>query len=207
MESLTKVQQVDPEPTNNSRGNSKSHRIFVLNSRGSFVGLSSDKISATPTHSCNEREPEPSNINVPQPRLNSGIRGVGKEFRTFEGQVNSNLRYQGNNSDRRLKKGLGCVLSKQIRRMTMDPTGEQFSTHVLELKGIKLALSTFVRIFELKRVHFQIDNMTALSYLIKMGGTSNREIIAISKKIWNFAMSREITITAGYLPGKLNINC
>ena len=40
---------------------------------------------------------------------------------------------------------------------------------VLELLAIKLALLMFPKILNLKSVHFQVDNMSALSYLIKMG--------------------------------------
>ena len=36
-------------------------------------------------------------------------------------------------------------------------------------------------------------------------GTQNKEMIAISKKIWEFALSKEIMLTAEYLPGRLNI--
>ena len=37
------------------------------------------------------------------------------------------------------------------------------------------------------------------------GSTQNKEMIAISKKIWEFALSKEIMLTAEYLPGRLNI--
>ena len=42
--------------------------------------------------------------------------------------------------------------------------------NVLELLAIKIFLLTFSKIFNLKSVHFQVDNMSALSYLMKMGG-------------------------------------
>ena len=47
----------------------------------------------------------------------------------------------------------------------------QHYTHVLELKTVKLALLTFAKILQMDKAHFQIDNMTTLSYLVKMGGT------------------------------------
>ena len=37
------------------------------------------------------------------------------------------------------------------------------------------------------------------------GSTQNKEMIAISKKIWEFSLSKEIMLTAEYLPGRLNI--
>ena len=38
-----------------------------------------------------------------------------------------------------------------------------------------------------------------------MGGTRSREMTALAKEIWEFALSQKITITAEYLPGKLNV--
>ena len=40
--------------------------------------------------------------------------------------------------------------------------------------------------------------------LVKLGGAQNREIAILAKEIWDFALSRKITITAEYLPGRLN---
>ena len=45
--------------------------------------------------------------------------------------------------------------------------------NVLELLLIKLALLTFSKMVNLKSIHFQVDNMSALSYLTKMRGTQN----------------------------------
>ena len=43
--------------------------------------------------------------------------------------------------------------------------------NVLEVLAIKLTLLTFSKMFSLQSVHFQVDNMSAFSYLMKMGGT------------------------------------
>ena len=53
-------------------------------------------------------------------------------------------------------------------------------------------------------IHIQADNMTAFSYLLKMGGAKNPELMQISKEIWEFLLGQEITITAEHLPGNLN---
>ena len=90
-----------------------------------------------------------------------------------------------------------------------------FHINVLELLAIKLTLLMFSKMFNFKSVYFQVNNMSALSYLMKMGemgggtegggGTQNKKMTAISKKIWKFALSKEIMLTAEYLPGRLNI--
>ena len=53
-------------------------------------------------------------------------------------------------------------------------------------------------------IHIQLSNMTALSYLLKIGGIKNAELMQISKEIWKFLLGQGITITAEYLPGNIN---
>ena len=77
--------------------------------------------------------------------------------------------------------------------------------NILKLKAVYLALLKFTRIFPKKAFHVQIDNMIALTYLVKMRGSSNQQMRKHSKQIQSFLLSREVTITAEYLPGDLNI--
>ena len=60
------------------------------------------------------------------------------------------------------------------------PTGGEWNLqeqqphiNVLEMKAVKLALLAYHKHFQMKAIHFQTDNTTALSYLVKMGGTKN----------------------------------
>jgi len=50
-----------------------------------------------------------------------------------------------------------------------------------------------------------MDNTVALSYIVKMGGTQNKDMIKLSKEIWDYLISQGITITLEYLPSHLNI--
>ena len=62
----------------------------------------------------------------------------------------------------------------------------------------------FAKIWKMSAIHIQVDNMTALSYLLKMGGTKNPDLMQISKEIWEILFGQGITITAKNLPGNLN---
>ena len=62
--------------------------------------------------------------------------------------------------------------------------------NLLEIKAINLALPTFHKMFCLKAAHFPVDNITDLSYLMKMGGIGSREIAALTKEVWKFAVSQ-----------------
>ena len=49
-----------------------------------------------------------------------------------------------------------------------------------------------------------MDNVVAHSCLVKMGGTHNKVLSDISKKIWDYLLAKGITITAEYLSCTLN---
>ena len=77
--------------------------------------------------------------------------------------------------------------------------------NILELKAAKYAILTFTRLYPTARtIHIKMDNIVALSYLVKMGGTRNQLLVQISKEIWEYLLDKGITITAEYLPGALN---
>ena len=46
--------------------------------------------------------------------------------------------------------------------------------------------------------------MTALSYLLNMGGTQNKHLIKISNEIWDYLMDRKIRLTAEYISSLSN---
>ena len=71
--------------------------------------------------------------------------------------------------------------------------------------AVKLALLTFTKTRKVRSVHFQIDNMVALTYVIKIGGLHNQELLNLAKEIWEYAFHHMITITAEYIPSHLNV--
>ena len=50
-----------------------------------------------------------------------------------------------------------------------------------------------------------MDNKIALSYLVKIGGTHNKDFLDLSKQILDYLQSKNITITVEYLPGHMNV--
>ena len=81
---------------------------------------------------------------------------------------------------------------------------ETLHINTLELLAAELAIKTFVRVNPVPSIHIWIDNQVALSYLVKMGGTKNESLTAISKRIWTFLLNKGITLTAGWIPSKQN---
>ena len=50
----------------------------------------------------------------------------------------------------------------------------------------------------------RIDNTSALAYLVNMGGTNSLPMLTIAKRIWQYLLLYQITLTAEWIPSKLN---
>ena len=70
---------------------------------------------------------------------------------------------------------------------------------------MKLAILTFIKCKSVTAIHLQIDNMTALPYLVKLGGNRSPELLQIAKEIWDYLLANGLAVTAEYLPSSLNI--
>ena len=62
---------------------------------------------------------------------------------------------------------------------------QEYHINLLELLKINFALVTFSKMMNFKSVHIEVDNQTALSCLLKMGGRKNQELLRVSKEIQN----------------------
>ena len=103
------------------------------------------------------------------------------------------------------KKGWGIVCQGISTGGQRSYEEQLLYINVLELKTVKLALLTFTEQKSLKAFHFQIDNATALLYLVKMvgtgggkdrggGGEENQVLLKLSKEIWQYLLKHQITI-------------
>ena len=83
---------------------------------------------------------------------------------------------------------------------------EESSCHInrLELRAAGLGLRAFTKNKTQMQVHLRLDNRTAVAYLNKQGGTRSLPLLQETKDVWEYCMQQKITITAEYLPGKLN---
>ena len=74
----------------------------------------------------------------------------------------------------------------------------------LELLAAFLALQSFVNQSNI-HVRLKLDNTTAVSYINNMGGIRSEPLNTLAKEIWHWCMSREIWLSADYVPGDLNV--
>ena len=68
------------------------------------------------------------------------------------------------------------------------------------------AVKSFTREKTNIHVHIRVDNRTTMSQINKMGGTRSEKLFQITREFWQFCISKQIILTAEYLPGSLNQN-
>ena len=51
-----------------------------------------------------------------------------------------------------------------------------------------------------------MDNLTAVCYVNKRGGTRSPQLVSLATEIWNFCLGRNIWITAKHVPGVENVD-
>ena len=77
--------------------------------------------------------------------------------------------------------------------------------NILELIAVKLPILTFTKGKSVTVIHLQIGNMTALSYLVKMGRTCSPKLLQVAKETWDYLLVNVVAVTAEYFPSSLNI--
>ena len=100
--------------------------------------------------------------------------------------------------------GWGAVCHLGSTGGQWSETEMQYDINVQELIAAELAIKRFTRHHKPSSIHIRIDNTTALSYIIKMGGTKNALMLGIAKRIWHYLILHKIMITAEWIPSHLN---
>ena len=73
-----------------------------------------------------------------------------------------------------------------------------------ELLAAFLALQTFARDKTDTHIRLKIDNITAVYFINRKGGTHSKILMDITSQMWGWCMERKIYISAEHLPGKLH---
>ena len=84
-------------------------------------------------------------------------------------------------------------------------TSEQRTLHinVRELYVGFICLTIFCTDKSEVRIKFELDNMTAVSYINHMGGCRSSACDTVARKIWAWCISHNIWVTANYIPGPI----
>ena len=75
-----------------------------------------------------------------------------------------------------------------------------------ELLAIKLVLSSLL--VDRRNIHGRVmsDNMTAVSSINSMGGCRSLDCNSLTKKIWDWAIDKNIWLSAAHIPGSNNVD-
>ena len=75
----------------------------------------------------------------------------------------------------------------------------------LELLAGSFAIKTFCKNRVVAHVKLLMDNVSAVTYINKMGGTHSQTLANLAIDLWNWCLDRKIDVSAEHLPGVLNL--
>ena len=81
----------------------------------------------------------------------------------------------------------------------------QFSHQFSELKAAFLEFQVLVSSVKGPQICFGIDNCTAMSHINKLRGTRSQTLSNLTIELWNYALNRNLIISAIHIPWKLNV--
>ena len=81
---------------------------------------------------------------------------------------------------------------------------KSFHINYLELSAVKLALLSLCRDIYNAHIRIMSDSTTAVCYINAMGGCKSVRCNELTKEIWNWAISRNIWLSAAHIPGAKN---
>ena len=81
---------------------------------------------------------------------------------------------------------------------------QKLHINALEMMAAENALKILLEGRENIHVHLRMDNMTALTYINRMGGTRSSGLTQIAKRIWEFCLQKKVRLTAEHIPGVQN---
>ncbi len=76
--------------------------------------------------------------------------------------------------------------------------------NVLELKAVLLSLQSVCRNLNNCHVRVMSDNTTTVASINKQGSTQSRKYNEVARHIWDFAVERQMWVSAAHCPGVLN---
>ena len=83
------------------------------------------------------------------------------------------------------------------------PKEQKLRINALEITAVMFAEKAFTKDMSLVNVHLRVDDTMTIPYN-KMGGNRSMDMINISKALWDYFCSKQIALTAEFLPGIQN---
>jgi hypothetical protein len=74
-----------------------------------------------------------------------------------------------------------------------SPLEKKLHINALELKAANIAVRSMTKNRENVHIHLKMDNVTAVTYVNKMGGTKSPILTSIAKDLWEYCLGKKIT--------------
>ncbi len=100
--------------------------------------------------------------------------------------------------------GWGAVCKGSRIGGPWSKTEQKWHINCLEVLAAFLAVKCFVSDKNGLTILLRMGNMTAVTYVNKLGGIVSPSMNSVIKELWMWCMNRDITITVEHLPGILN---
>ena len=101
-------------------------------------------------------------------------------------------------------KGWGAIFNNLEAYGPWSMAEHEFGNNVKELLAGFYGVQSFMADLQHKTILLQMDNITAVAYVNKMGGRIN-QLGQIAKIFWNWCIQKDIKVLAQYIPGKENL--
>ena len=101
--------------------------------------------------------------------------------------------------------GWGATDSVSTVGAPWKDTDDLLHINVLELTAARLALDTLATTARSTHIQLKLDNLMAIAYINKMGGTHSPNCNHVTQQIWDWVVARDIWLSAAYIPGDSNL--
>ena len=100
---------------------------------------------------------------------------------------------------------MGLHRGKNPTSGTLSCEESDLHINIQELMATKFSLMSCCSENFFNHVRFKLDNSMAIAYINHMGGTKSEDCNNISVKIWRWHISKNIWVSAAYIPSTNNI--
>ena len=148
---------------NDIMGSNQPFRFYLLNSTGSATSYATDQVFTTTANRSYKKQFLLPVCNTSEPRFYSRTAMVVQQPGDLQWQTNCVSNLQKSNTIRCLQEGLVAYYQEVSTGGQWSLQESKLHINVLEVLAIKLAFLTFPKMLDLKSIHFQVENMSALS--------------------------------------------
>ena len=102
-------------------------------------------------------------------------------------------------------KGWGAYCQGVATEGRWLPDETSYHINCLELLAGSLAIMSFTKNKARAQVQLLMDNISAVTYINKMGGTHSPMLSYLAKNLWDWCLTHNILVSAQYIPGVQNV--